>query len=349
MANGETTQDLLEEVLRRCGEVNDGTSEYQSTALAYLNKAQRSVIAGSSEFGIDVGEAWPWAFGQKEIILTLQAAIGTDLGSTATVNFTFNSPTITFSSAPVNASNAQISVQGWWIQDNSSSEWYYITQHTLGSTTATLDTTFNGTFDSNASEPNSPFICCQLDYTLTAVGQTTSPPTEPGGIMRLADAMEVYFQQDFSNDNEYKIYGSDIREFKRQYPLSLLELGVPTRFCITSQSNTGTFNVRFNKYIDQQMRVNVPYIPVPIDLTNNPDSVPVLPIEHRDVLTYIAIYWLMTEKHDPDAQNYLQLAQNKVKAMIMDARKKRDTSNKLKGVLVPRWDQVNQRKRILYF
>lgn len=344
MANGETVKDLHLDTLRRCGEKDDGTSDYHEQALVYLNKAYRSIIAGSCEFDVDIGECWPWAFGAQEIVLTLNPPVGTNWNQSLTVNLTYNSSSGSFSSPPQNFKTlSNVSVQGWWIQTTASSEWYYITQHTLGSTAFTIDSVFNDTTTTLSS-----FLCCQLDYTLTAVGQLTSPPTEPGGIMRLTDAMECYRQQDYSNDNEYKIYGVDTREFKRQYPLSIIELGVPTRFCITAQSNTGVFTVRFNKYIDCQSRANIQYIPVPIDLTSNPDAVPIIPIEHRDVLIYIACFWLMKDKTDSRGADYLQLAQAKLKALTQDARKKMDQQQKLKGVLVPRWDQVNQKKRIRY-
>ena len=341
MANGETSEDLLKDILRRCGEKDDGTSDFHEQALVYLNKAYQKIISGSSEFEVDIGEPWPWAKSPNKIILTLLPFIGTNTTSNLTANFSFDSTAGSFSLAPqINGVN--ISVQGWWIQTTASSEWYNITAHISGSTSFTLDTEFNDT-----TVTNSEFLACLLDYQLQAIGQTTSPQTEPGGIQRLAAPMEVYRQQSFDNDNEYKIYGIDIREMRRLYPMSVLELGIPTRFCITTQVN-GIFNVRFNKYTDIQTRADIDYIPVPLDLTSSPDSIPVIPREFRDVLVYAACFWIMTDKADDRGPSYLQMTQGILKAMIMDARKKRDHMQKQKAALIPRYDQTNQKKRITY-
>lgn len=332
MANGETANDLHLEILKRCGEVTDGTSDFHHQALIYLNKCYQKIISGSSEFELDIGEPWPWAKSTNKIVLKLLPQY-----NTGRVSFTFNSSSGTFSSIPqINATN--VSLQGYWINTTAQSEWYQIASHISGSTSFTLDGTFNDT-----TATNSTFIACLLDYTLTAVGTN-----EVGGIQRLAAPMEVSRVQKFDNDNEFKIYGVDIREMRRQYPLSLVELGVPTRFGITSQTD-GVITIRFNKYCDLQTRAEVEYIPVPIDLTSNPNTVPVIPREFRDVLIYGPSHWLMLDKADDRAPSYLQMTQAILKAMIMDSRKKRDHVQKQKAGLIPRWDLINQRKRILYY
>ena len=339
MANGETAGDLHKEILRRCGEKDDGTSDFHAVALTYLNKAYQKVIAGSDEFNLDIGEPWPWAKSTSKITLTIPSYVGTNATNSLTATLTYNSTSGTFSQAPqVNSSN--ISLAGWWFQTTAASEWYLIATHVSGSTAFTLDTTFN-----DSSVVAGSFLAILLDFTLTAVNLNGS---EPGGIQRLAAPMEVYRQQTFDNDNEYKIYGIDIREMRRIYPLSVIEMGVPTRFAITSQSNEGVFKIRVNKYSDIQTRADVEYIPVPLDLTSNPDSIPVIPREFRDVLIYIPCAWLMKDKADDRSDSYIQLGTGVLKAMVQDARKKRDHIQKQKAVIVPRLDYVNQKKRITY-
>jgi hypothetical protein len=56
----------------------------------------------------------------------------------------------------------------------------------------------------------------------------------------------------------------------------------------------------------------------------------------------------MTDKADDRGPSYLQMTQGILKAMIMDARKKRDHMQKQKAALIPRYDQTNQKKRITY-
>ena len=338
MANGESANDLKKEVLNRCGEKDDGTSDFDGTALSYLNKAQQKVFAGSSEFELDMGEPWQWAKSQSKITVTLPPFVGTNQTQSLLATFTYNSASCTFSQAPqINGVN--VSLTGWWIQTTAASEWYLITAHVSGATVFTIDTVFN---DANAV--SSSFIAIQLDFTLTAVNLNNS---EPGGIMRIAAPAECYRQQSYDNDNEYKVYGVDLREMRRQYPLSVIEEGVPTRFAVTSQLN-GVFTIRFNKYADLQTRLDFEYIAVPPDLTSNPDTIPAIPREYRDVLVYIASWWIMRDKADDRQDSYKQDVQNSLKAMIMDARKKRDHVQKQKAALVPRWDNINQKKRITY-
>lgn len=338
MANGETSEDLLKDILRRCGEKDDGTSDLHEQALIYLNKCYQKIISGSCEFDVDIGEPWSWARSQSKITVVLPPFVGTNNAANLTVQFTYNSTAGTFSTAPqVNGVN--VSVKGWWIQTTAASEWYQITAHISGATSFTIDSVFN-----DPTTGVSEFLACQLDFTLNAINLNNS---EPGGIQRFASPAEVYRQQSFDNDNEYKVYGIDIREFRRIYPLSVLELGIPTRFCITSIQN-GVVNIRFNKYTDIQTRIDFDYIPVPLDLTSSPDSIPIVPREFRDVLVYGPCYWLLTDKADDRAPSYLTMTQGILKAMIMDARKKRDHMQKQKAALIPRYDQTNQKKRITY-
>lgn len=330
MPNGETANDLHLEILRKCGEKDDGTSDYHDRALGYLNKCYQKIIAGACEFDLDIGEPWPWAISSSKIILNILPFY-----STGTIALTFNSTAGTFSTIPqVNSSN--VSLQNYWIQTTSMGEWYQISSHVSGSTSFTLDGTFNDTTVTASS-----FMAVLVDYTLTAQS------SELGGIQRLAGPFEVYRTQSYDNDNEYRIYGVDFREFTRTNPISIIQLGVPTRFAITSQ-NDGVIGVRFNKYIDVQTRAEIQYIPVPADLTSNPDQTPIIPREFRDVLVYGPSYWLSLDKNDDRAPMYLQQTQGIIKAMIMDSRKKRDHVQKQKAVLIPRWDLLNNKKRIRY-
>lgn len=340
MANGTTVLDIKKEVLQRVGEKDDGTSDLDARALSYINKCQQKIIAGASEFDLDLGEPWPWAKSPFRGVITILPAYGTDFGN-GSINCTFNSKNGTFSAIPtMNGSN--ISLKGYWLNLQQANEWYQIITHVSGTLAFTLDTTYN-----DATVNLSPFIAAPLDYTLAATGQSATPPTELGGIQRLASPLEVYRNQTFDNDNEYKCYGVDIREMRRQYPLALIELGIPTRFAITTQVD-GTINIRFNKYTDIQTRMDFDYLPVPQDVTATPDASPVIPREFRDVLVYGPAYWLALDKNDDRAQQYLLMTQSILKAMIADSRKKRDHVQKQKAVLVPRWDNVNQKKRILY-
>ena len=78
MAQFRTTADLLDSILRRSGEVTDGTSDLESDALEYLNRIHHTVIAGGNEFDVEVDEPWVWARAKRPMILELQPAFDTD-------------------------------------------------------------------------------------------------------------------------------------------------------------------------------------------------------------------------------------------------------------------------------
>ena len=134
MANYQTSQDLVQAVLSVCGELTDGTSGYQADALTYLNLAYKNVLAGGNLYGIDVAEPWAWALAKRPLNFILKPAI-----QNVSVTCTQQSYNITFSAAPTDVTGANISVQGWFINIDSRDEWFQITQHTSGTTTAQID------------------------------------------------------------------------------------------------------------------------------------------------------------------------------------------------------------------
>lgn len=158
MSNFRTTADLLDGVLRRCGEITSdkGTSSLQAAALLYLNQIHTTVITGGNELEIDVDESWIWARARRPIILNLNPPV-----TAGSVTLTQGSTAGTFSTSP-QVSAANVSVEGWYLAADNNPEKYRITQHTSGQTTFQLDAAFPQT--SYAST----YRCFQLEYDLVA-------------------------------------------------------------------------------------------------------------------------------------------------------------------------------------
>lgn len=157
MSNFRTIPDLLDGVLRRCGEITSdtGTSPRSAAALLYLNQIHHNLVMGGCELNIDVDEPWTWATARDPIVIQLNPAI-----TGGTVSLTYGSVSGTLSTAPqVNGSN--VSVQGWHIQPTSGPEVYRIVQHTSGSTTFQLDALYP-----QATNASLSFRMFQLDYNL---------------------------------------------------------------------------------------------------------------------------------------------------------------------------------------
>lgn len=147
MAQLRTTADLKDQVLLKCGELTNGTSDYDSDALNYLNEAYQGLIAGSNEFDVDAGEPWVWAKAEKPILLLLRAPF-----ETGTVTLTNGSKSVTFSDAPTyDCYNCYLKVDGY-------SEYYQIKYQS--GTAATLDMDWLGTTGSHN------FLVIKLEYEL---------------------------------------------------------------------------------------------------------------------------------------------------------------------------------------
>lgn len=155
--NFRNTPDLLDGVLRRCGELTSdiGTSPRRAAALLYLNQIHLTMVTGGNELNIDIDEPWVWARARQPIVIQLNPSI-----TTGTCSLAQGSAVGSFSTAPqVNGSNA--SLENWMIRPVGFPELYRISSHTAGSTNFYIDAPYPQT--TNASLNFSAF---QLDYDL---------------------------------------------------------------------------------------------------------------------------------------------------------------------------------------
>ena len=77
MANYTFSSDLVNDILFRAGEPIDGTSDFDSVALQYLNRAYQSVWSGGSEILPQINEQWWWLRKDDQGVLTLNPVIDT--------------------------------------------------------------------------------------------------------------------------------------------------------------------------------------------------------------------------------------------------------------------------------
>jgi hypothetical protein len=308
LANLRTTADILDEVLRRCGELTDGNSSYEASALRYVNNAYRSILSGGNEFGIDVGEPWVWAQATSPQLLTLLPAY-----TTGTITVTADSTTASFSSAP------SYSVAGWFLILEGVSDVFVASAHTASLTPITLDLAFTGTSGSYN------FKAVKLDYALSTA------------VCRLVAPMVCYKSSVYSGPQEQgKIYEIDTNTMIRKYPLMTLAAGIPDRYTVTQRGTTDLITVRFNGYPDAKTRVEIPYIPVQADLTDSDSSIPVVPFGYRDVLVHMASYYLMLDKSDNRADSEAAIAKAKLLSLVHNNRKQLSLAGNNYGRLIPR-------------
>lgn len=182
------------------------------------------------------------------------------------------------------------------------------------------------------------------DYS-TALTYTSEIPVN--AIMRLVSPMLIHTERDAYYRNAAargNINALEFRSFHENYPLISVQEGNPDIFTIVEEKSNGTMRVRFNAYPDDELRVEIPYIPLPAALSNQANSIPLLPVSHRSFLAYAAAWMLQTDKSDSRAQATLQAAQVKLQALVHHNRSMRGSDSRNKGRLIPRREQISYKR-----
>lgn len=162
------------------------------------------------------------------------------------------------------------------------------------------------------------------------------------GIERLTREFTVYRNTDISQyyKNDGKISSAEIRSMERDYPLTSLNSGVPNQFAEIAQRSNGIKTIRFNMFVLENVRVEIPYIPILPDLADNAVSFPLVPISHRDFLVYASAYYLLNDKSDNKATEFAALAKAKLASLINHNRSPLMKANRNFGRIITRPNQM---------
>lgn len=314
MANSYSTQDIIKGALQRVGEKTDGTSPYHQLALKYVNKVYSAIIKGNSEFTPEVRQAWSWARLTKAVVIP-------GFYQSGTVSLTTGSLNGTFSVAPT------VSVQGYFFRVVNQPTFYTIASHTANSTAFTLDVAYIETSGSALA-----FAALPLILNLGA------------GIMRLVSPLRIYVNRvlEFNEGAEDmgEISLTDPLPFWETYPLQLIKNDTPSKAAIIFRSETA-FQVQLNKYPTSPLRVDFDYIGIPKDLTDDSNSIPILPRDDRDALEIGASYYLfLDKKQKTDADSFFQLTAAKINSMVLLEQSTQKFSGRAYGNIIPRLDDT---------
>lgn len=193
MANFKFTQDIKNYILFKAGEKTDGTSDFDTKAIEYINAAYRKIWSGGGEFDVDINEDWLWL--RTRSTFTLLPKI-----TTGTVSVTNNSTTATLS-----ASQA-LDVDDYYFKIDGHEDVFRIATHTAATTGLVLDSVYTGTTDTSAN-----YTLYKLDYTFeTDTIDILSPMTTSR-----------------SNDNHGRIEGLTL---DKMVPLVRMRSGIPNKF-----------------------------------------------------------------------------------------------------------------------
>jgi len=327
LANAYHTADILKLTLTKSGERTDGSSRYHDLALSYINQSYHSILSGSNEVDVDVGEPWVWAGEENPRSLVLETAY-----EDGVVNISEDSITGTFSIPPT------FSAVGRFLKVTDAPTYYQIRAHTAAAASFTLDQTYV-----EQDAVNSDYRVIKTQYELGS------------GIERLVEPFRVYTQgghgQDFGvgrvivEDNEDKIFGIDLNALRKQYPKRFLYRGVPTRFA-TVRRSADSWIVEFNAFAASKTKVDFDVIAIQDDLINSTDSIPLIPREKRLVLVYMAAHFLSVDKEEGDRATYFfNLAKSMMKSMVQSEDRDETLTGKNKGKILPRQDDIGFLRR----
>ena len=328
MAVFTSAQDCLNAALTWAGELpnvatlptDSPSSEFRTVGMDYLNRAYLAIVSGSNEFDVDLNESWLWARPSNPGVITLQPQITTG------VTITQQSTTGTFGSIPTDPVGNNISVVGCYVKVDGQADYMIVTAHTAGTTSFTIDEPWTGTTTNGTSS-----IIYFLDY-----------PTV-SNIIRLIAPMRIYRYQGNPSivgaQSGGELLGSDYAAMLREYPLHAIATYIPNRFAVKNfDTTTNTYTIRMNAQTPGQARVEYDYIPYPTLLTDSSSSIPIVPLTHRVCLAYCTAYFILMDKFDERAQQYLQLLQASLKSMKRADETQRQAINPFRARLVPRRD-----------
>lgn len=221
----------------------DETISADATRLGrWINRAQDNICL-----------AWNWPFNrQLDIIQTVPDY------STGTINVTSNTATVTFSSGPSD------SLTNRFIKFDSLSDWYQITSHTAGSTTAVINPTYAG-----ATLTGSAFLVRKFRYGLTSNALTV---------------LDVKIASNFKNLISLSPMMTDMMVQMTS------GTGTPTAYFLTSPASDGSPQIGFfpnadavyNIYVDEKFETT--------EMVSDSDT-SIIPSPYHDSIVTLASYY----------------------------------------------------------
>jgi len=311
------TNELLADILFRSRELASLTSslassDYSAQALVYLNRAYYSLCLGGREF-LPPGSAtsmldWWWLRKDRPGVLTLQPVL-----IAGTVSVANNDGMITLSSPPAQ------SMESRYFQVENHPDVFRIVAHIGGAPTAILDDVYTG-----ATAPAARYRLMRLEYSL-----------EPD-FLRLTDLFRVFQGNgDGWRGHTGGIDLIDMTTLDRLWPLRIVQSGVPTACAMI-----GGNRVRFNKAgLDETtslIRVEYDYLARPAPLVNSAQEEPVVPVEHRAMLSDMALYFMAIDRNDDRAQTYASDGRNGIATMLREQERRLSMSDSRYGQILTR-------------
>ncbi len=304
MANYQYTSDLIDDVLFRIGEKTDGTSDFDATALQYINRAYQTIWSGGSEFDPTLNEDWWFLRKDPPGTLVLDAAI-----TTGTISMTADSISVTFSTGPTP------SVTGRFLLIAGDDDVFRITAHVGAETGATIDAAYTGSTDGAAS-----YTLFSLDYSLAS------------DVMRIVGPMRVFQTPTRTRlGHNYFINGTGLGAMEAKYPVATVAVGIPSLFAEVADGK-----IRFNTYPSSTTKVEYDYLYRPTALTDSGSEEPIIPLQWRRIISDVATFFLYLDKGDDRTDAASLVARAGVQALAVENRARMIGIGRKPGLVITR-------------
>lgn len=312
MANFTTAADLKADALKLAGEPSDGSSLYDSEVYSMLQSVQNAVISGG-QFGPSALQPtdWLWARAYPRGVIQLQLPFNADSAISAT--FTQSSKTVTLGSS---------------VGTNDLANWR-IAVDTLGqrpvidSASSTTITLRDAWTDATVTTAN--WLAFKSEYDL------------PDDFVRGVSTL-------FVSGYPYRIPVVESAQLESLFPFTTIEAGWPELAARVTQSK-----LRFSHYLGttaQGAAANV-LLQLEFEYIRRAEiiaegSIPVIPVEHRRVLSYGAAWQMLDDKDDSSADRMWLRFQAQYKALLDEHRRDARAMSPFWGVVRPRVAPLDQ-------
>lgn len=220
---------------------------------------------------------------------------------TGSIAVTQNSNIAVLSAAPT------FSLYGYYLIVTGANAVYVITQHAANDVGVTLDSVYVDPTSGAAA-----FFAIPLVYSL------------PADCLKIIDPMVSGL------NGGGKVYGSDLAEMLTKYPPVRLNKQTPQNFAYMNETQ-----IRFSHFLDTYARFDFTYMMIPPDLSADPSSVPLVPLNYRHVLGDMAAFAILTDKEDQKAPGIGAQAKALIRAMAAENRKRWSDTTQA-GLISPR-------------
>ena len=337
-----TTDDLKFQALWMAGEPTDGTSDFDTQVLTYMQAVYNVLVTGGTfgvrdvatsaglyEHLIDIAQTdWLWlrkfppfAFNSTPACIGSASSVTLNQGTQAgVVTVTFGSPTLTFDIAPSwNIPGGTASVTGGRLKiltqasgvPNPPITVPRIVTHTVGALTATLDVAWP-----QETQTVSDWVIWQSEYPL------------PADFERFCEAWKVQGGW-ISNDQPLNV-GSYEQVFDR-FPLSDSTQGPPS-----AAARMGTGNLMMNRWDTFSYRIEGQYVFQPPDLAIGVSQIPLVPQRWRQVISFGAAMLVAQDKVDNRAEKFASQFREIISSMSDEYRKEQNSGSELSGRMLYR-------------